>query len=618
LNPAPHSARIRAFSLGALAILYCLLVLAPGLGGGFVFDDYPTIVEEKRIQLERLTWDGMVSAAFAFHPAGGLPRPLASASLALNALATDGLDPFGFKLTNLVIHVLNALLLFAWLRRLLLATGRSVERSALAAGGLALFWAIHPLQVSTVLYVVQRMEMLWVTFAFLSLLAYTHARMAQIAGRGGSLPALTLSMLAFVLGFTAKESAALIPFLIVALERIVFQCEARDPRWARFWRLASASGVAVGVLAVAGLFVKVIGNPVAYAHRDFDLAGRLLAQLEIVPRYLGLIVLPRIDEMTFYYDELLVPSGFEAGVIAGAALLISIVGLAWWQRRRRPLVAFGIALFLLGHLLTSGPLPLELVFEHRNYLPIAGVLLAIYGLLPDRLATTPARQIVVAIAIGALGLGSLTAIRAAAWGNPVVLAQSLVDNNPGSTRAAMDLGEQYMLAAGKDPASSWYPLAIAEFERASRLPQGSIMGEHALVLMHGQLGLPADPTWWPRLEQKLLSKPLRPQDIEALLGLVEHYLGGVPIDGEELGRVTLAVAKRQALSPDLLATFGQAAYQATGVDGPAAELFAMALASPSTDDEYRARVRRGISNIGGPELLAKVDATTPKALEPSP
>jgi hypothetical protein len=565
-------------------------------------------LQEGRLKLTELSWDSLATASFAYNPAGGLPRPIANASFALTVFSQGSVNPLGFKVTNLALHLANGLLLFAWLRLLLVATGRTAERSVLAAGGIALLWTIHPLQVSTVFYVVQRMEMMWVSFALISLLSYTRARIAQVAGRSSGLAMLVLSLAGFLLGFGAKESAALIPFLLLALERIVFRCEAADPRWACFWRRASNAGIVIGAAAIAALFARVALNPSSYAARDFTLAGRLLAQAEIVPMYLGLTLLPRVEKMSFYYDDFTVPASIEAGVFAGVALLTVLLVLAWRLRQKRPLFSLGVSFFLIGHLLTSGPLPLELVFEHRNYLPIAGVLLALYGLLPAGVAKTPQRHVLAAIAIAALGLGALTAVRAAAWGSPVVLAQSLVDMNPGSTRAAMDLGEQYMLAANKDPDSIWYSKAVAEFERASRLPQGSIMGEHALILMNADFGLPADPSWWDRLREKLLVGPLRPQDQEALLGLVDHYLNGITLDGRQLSQVTLMVSRQQLLAPDLLASFAQAAYQAEGSEGAAVELFARALVHPQIDEDYRARIRAGIAKIGDAPLLARVDA----------
>ncbi len=593
--------------LAAMAAIVC--AFAPGLSGSFIFDDYPTILHEARIHLDRFSWDGLKTAAFAFHPEGGLPRPLANASFALNHLAAGGLDPFGFKLTNLALHLVNALLLGAWLRLLLLATGRPPDRATMAAAAIALLWAIHPLQVSTVFYVVQRMEMLWVTFALASLLAYSHGRLQQIRGESQGLGSLGLAAAAFILGFSAKESAALIPFFLVALECLVFRARAVDPRWAKAWRLGSTSGIVIGVLSIAGLFAKVLSNPMAYATRDFTLVGRLLAQLEIVPGYLGLILAPRVDRMTFYYDHLVAPSTADAGVIVGGGLLLALITAAAMLRHKRPLFALGSAIFLFGHLLTSGPLPLELAFEHRNYLPIAGVLLALYGLLPTSVGQIPLRQSIAALCIGVVGLGGLTAIRAATWSNPVVLAQSLVDMNPTSTRAAMDLGEQYMLAAARDPESPWYPKALAEFERASLLPQGSIMGEHGLLLLNADFGLEADPAWWARLERKLSSGTLRPQDLDALTGLVEQLAQGVPLDGRSLSRVTLIVARRRQLAPELLALYGQEAFKAAGPEGPAPELFSRALAAPGLDDAYRARLRRGIENLGGQTLLDEVDAS---------
>jgi hypothetical protein len=216
--------------------------------------------------------------------------------------------------------------------------------------------------------------------------------------------------------------------------------------------------------------------------------------------------------------------------------------------------------------------------------------------------------VVAVVAVLAIGLGALTAIRSASWGNQVMLARYLVDINPRSTRAAMDLGEQYMFAAAKDPASPWYPLALAEFERASGLPQGSIMGEHGLLLMHADFGLPADPAWWARLEHKLTTGPLRPQDVDALTGMVEQRAEGLALDGVALGRACLAVARRRSLAPALLGLYGSEAYKANGLNGPAPELFARALASPLADDAYRARMRQGIERIGGTDLVARAEA----------
>jgi hypothetical protein len=148
---------------------------------------------------------------------------------------------------------------------------------------------------------------------------------------------------------------------------------------------------------------------------------------------------------------------------------------------------------------------------------------------------------------------------------------------------------------------------VAEFERASQLPQGSIMGEHGLLLMNADFGLAADPAWWARMQEKISTVPLRPQEVDAVTGMVEQRLEGLPLDGTALANVALTLAKRRGLAPELYALYGTQAYRDLGVTGPAAEFFAMALTSPTLDDAFRTRIRLGIVNLGGDALLKATD-----------
>ena len=212
MKPTLYANRVRKGALGVFLLLIVVVVFAPGLSGAFIFDDYPTIVQEPRVHLSDFSWDGLVDASFAFHPDGGLPRPLAGATIAANYLAAGGLAPFIYKATNLAVHVLNCGLLFLWLKVLFSARQSVVGSPSTLALVIALLWAIHPLHVSTVLYVIQRMEMLWVTFAVISLWQYSRARLLQISGTPGAQKHLWLTALAIPCGLLAKESAALIPF----------------------------------------------------------------------------------------------------------------------------------------------------------------------------------------------------------------------------------------------------------------------------------------------------------------------------------------------------------------------------------------------------------------------
>jgi len=571
-----------------------------GLPGGFVFDDYPVLLEADAVRLTTLTLPGLVDAAFAYDPAGGLPRPLVNASFALNHWLS-GLDPAAFKLTNVALHALNGLLLFALVRRLLQTLGLGA-RADFAAVAVAVVWLVHPLQVSTVLYIVQRMEMAYATFLLVAAWAYVAFRIRLLASGNVSWPLALTSLAAAALAWTAKENAAVIPYLLLAIELIVFRCRAAHPHQARALRLLTVAGVAIGALALIALYGYGVANPERFIARDFGPIERLASQAVIVPFYLGLIIAPRPDAMLFYYDHWALRDWTGGEVAAGIALIVLLLAVAWRQRNSRPLVSLGIVWFFAGHLVTSAPLPLELAFEHRNYVPSAGVVIAMLGVvlpLLDRAA--PALRLAIPLALAALV--AVTGLRSAYWADIDLMSRYKVDINPTSMRARMDYGERYMLAANRDPASPLTAEAIAQFEQVTRLPQGSILGEHALVLLAAGFGMPAESWWWTSMERKVASNILRPQDAEALIGLVEQRLEGLPLDDRALLRITLAAARRDSLSAEVLLLFATHAASVPEAGDATLELLARGRRQAASDREYLDRIDRGIHAMGGDDLL---------------
>ena len=195
------------------AVAACFLL--PGLSGGFVFDDRPNIIENTVLHVSRLNLDDLLYAAYSFQPGHGT-RSLSMLSFALDYWRGDGLNPRVFKSTNLLIHALTTFALALMLRRLLTLAQWPPRRAAMGALVLALLWAIHPLQVSSVLYVVQRMQTLVTLFMVLALWAYMGMRHAQMEGRRSRLQGV-LTVLFWVLGFAAKEDALLLPLYTLAL-----------------------------------------------------------------------------------------------------------------------------------------------------------------------------------------------------------------------------------------------------------------------------------------------------------------------------------------------------------------------------------------------------------------
>lgn len=581
--------------LGLLLALACAAVYWPGIGGAFLMDDYPNIISNPAIHATSATWESMKAAALAYHMGG---RPLATITFALNH-AIGGLDPWGYKVVGLTIHAVNALLVFFLLLRLtsIKRAGDGWSRAAVFA--VALVWAIHPLQVSTVLYVVQRMETLSLTFVLLALLAYQRGRTRQIEGQRGW-HWLAGSALLAVVGLLSKESAVLFPAYALALELTLLRFEARDPRTTTTLKWAYAIATFCAVAVFAFVIVPHYAAPGGYAFRDFTPLERVLTQARVLPMHLGQILLPLPGSMSFYYDDLAVSRGLlaPATTLAGLLVLASLGGLAWYLRNRLPLVSLGLLWFFAGHLLTSNVFPLELVFEHRNYFALLGVLLALGDVLnrATRAVATPIAWVGMTALV--LGLASLTLIRSATWGNPLTLAMDMVARNTASARASSDLGEQYMLLSDMNPRSPFYGMAMAEFERGSRLPSASILPDQGLILMAASGGQPVKDEWWTRLIHKLRARPIAPQDNAGVMGLLNHRYKGLALDDRRLGEALAVTFERARMPASAYASYGDYALRYLGDEALAERMFVRAVEHDPTDADYAARIFAALVSDG--------------------
>lgn len=546
-----------------LAIVLAALVMLPGLGGGFLFDDYPNIVQNPATHAETLDLATMARAAQAYEP-GAIGRPLATISFALDHLLWGGLDPFGFKLTNLLVHLLNLALGFALLRRVFaLANPAGADAAWRPALLVALLWAIHPLQVGTVLYVVQRMEMLAITSLLLALMAYLRGRTDQMAGRGAGWGWIALSGLLAASGLLSKESAVIFPLLTLSLELTLLRFAGATPGQARFWRWSYAAGTALAAAVFFAVVVPLYAVPEMYGYRDFTLVERLLTQLRVLPMYLGQILLPSPSSMLFNYDHLEASRGLmqPATTLAGGLFLAALAATAWWLRHRLPLVALGVMWFFAGHFLTSNVIPLELAFEHRNYLPLLGIALAVAGIFQRFEQQRAVRGLVVVVI---LAFAFITGLRSLTWGDPLLLAIEHTTVNPLSARASNDLGIEFADASGHDPASPWFARAVAEFERGIALPNSSPLPEQALILLMASNGRPVQPGWWDSIDRKLATRPIGPQDVGAMTGLLRERVNGTVFDDARFqaawatmdARTRLPAATHSAYARYLLLTLG--------------------------------------------------------------
>lgn len=517
-----------------LVFAITLLLFWPGLTGPFLFDDLHVLVSNDALHITQFSIEQLKQAAFSFDMGGG-GRTLAMLTFGINHVLT-GLEPYSYKLTGVLIHALNAVLVYCLLRHLLHLAGFQARNQQLFSLLLALLWSIHPIQVSSALYVVQRMETLSLTFVLLALLAYLHGRQRQLAGAAGwhwmlfCLPLVAL-------GLSSKETAALFPVYTLVLELTLLGFAAQSPRTANAWRWLYT----VGSLLALALFVLVIvphyGTLDTHTGRDFNTAERLLSQLRILPMYLGQILLPLPANLYFYYDDFVPSRGWlePASTLLGGVFLLGLLLVAWLQRRRMPLFALGVGWFFAAHAITSNVVALELVFEHRNYFALLGVLLALAGLM-GRLPlgnSTRGFRLAGATAIF-LAVAALGAIRSATWGDELLLAVQHAAFNPDSARAAHELGVVYYGMTDGYTNSPFFSFARQQFERESALPQATILADQALIILNSQLEGADSTAYWDALDDKLKQRPVTVETTHAMFALMDNRYAGRAIDDARL------------------------------------------------------------------------------------
>ena len=465
---------MRAFPIVVMVVPLIGAVLLgiywPGLHGDFFFDDLPNILVAEDLRLESLSIEALQSAITNGF-SGLFGRPVAQLSFALNYYY-GGLDPFAFKLTNLFIHAASGLLVYRLAFRLFFLVPPSPERYrwVVASGFLATLWVMHPIQLLPVLHVVQRMTSISAFFLLAALLCHLRGR-EQGGGRGLGWLALGWGVL-WPLSFLSKETGLLFPLFALAWELIVQRAaSARLDSFAKAFATLAGVGLALVILYLLSPFGQWLWA--GYGLRSFSLVERVLTEGRVLWFYLGLILIPRLEAFGLFHDDFTISSGLLVPwtTLPALAGLAGLAGLAWWARKRMPLVSFGLAWFLIGHGMESTVLPLEIAHEHRNYLPLFGVLLAIVTLLM-RAITVPGPLKTTGIALAAVMLAYfpfVTSLRAAQFGDEVRRTQLEAQHHRSSARSQNEAGRVLAAVAEQGgPGSPAYSLARTHYQLAGR------------------------------------------------------------------------------------------------------------------------------------------------------
>lgn len=477
------------------SLLLAALIYLPGLPGAFLYDDIGSISNNAAIALKSLDLESLRQAALSA-PIGGLLRPISTLSFALDAYLF-GVSPGPFKVTNIVIHLAVGVVLWFLARELLRAyrksTGASLDDRAIVWLSLATstLWLVHPLNLTSVLYVVQRDNSLSALFTSAAVLSYLVGRRRMQMGTGGRLLIWALTPCLIVIGILCKENAALAPVYILAAEFTLLGFKDADGkpsaevRWF-FGLFLGLPLVAAAVLAA----VKPVLFFGSYVGRDFTPYERVLSECRILLDYLRWAFIPDLRQLGLFHDDILPSRGLldPATTLPSVIVVTALVVAGFGLRKRLPLLSFGLLWFFAGQLMESTVLPLELAFEHRNYLPLFGLLLGLVGTLYP-LAAAQGRESLAKglLAGGVLLLACTTAMRAADWQTELSFARSESRHHLASAHALAELQGTYASYAVASGDARIAPLAVEAAQRSEALDPGAINQEIGLAYMFAGL-----------------------------------------------------------------------------------------------------------------------------------
>ncbi len=419
-------------------VLIAGLIAYSGIGDGvFLFDDLAQIINNTRIR-DLSSLSTVLSKT----------RPVVDLTLAVNYAYGD-LNPRGYLVVNLAVHLAAALTLLGVVRRTLL-TPRLSHRYGFDAHWMAfvvaLVWVVHPLQTQSVNYCIQRAESMMALFYLLTLYCV-------IRGAGSSRPVgwYVIAIVVCALGMGSKAVMATAPIVILAYDRIFLAASWRDVvkrRWPAYAGLTAT----LAILFVRGVVPSVLGTKTVGASSGFSLEGTTplqyaLTQFGVLVEYLKLSLWPYPLCLDYQW-----PTAETLGAIAPAALVIvSLVAASFWLLAKRPAIGFVCISPWLVLAPTSTIIPIkDAMFEHRMYLPLAGIvtLVVIAGahvvtLLRHRIACSRmSAGVGVAIVVGTVTttLVMRTARRTETYQSKESMWRDVVSKRPNNARALQHLG----------------------------------------------------------------------------------------------------------------------------------------------------------------------------------
>lgn len=337
----------------------------------FHFDDRPNILQNPNVQIKTFSWDRLLT--FVSNTYEVSIRIFSYFTFALNYYFGE-FNVFGYHVVNFLVHVAAGIFLY-WFLQLTFHLPYLKEKYGPISYKVALFTSLifitHPIQTQSVTYIVQRMTSMAGMFYLLTMILYIKGRLSLGIRKYVYFGSASVT---YLLGIFSKENVAILPLFVLIYEFYFFQNVTLSLKGRK------VLGVVIGVvtlIAVAGLAVwgkryyELIIE--GYKIRDFTLGERVLTQFRVVLYYLTLLAYPHPSRLNLDYDFPVSKSLVEPmTTLFSFLLVIGLLAFAVWMAKKNSLVSFCIFWYFGNLVIESSIFPLEMVYEHRLYLPSIG------------------------------------------------------------------------------------------------------------------------------------------------------------------------------------------------------------------------------------------------------
>ena len=440
------------------------------------FDDYPNIVDNPWVHINDLKFKNLKAALFAGYDDGQylgkqVYRPVPMLTFALNwYIGKDNV--LGYHIVNNAIHLVTTIFLFLTVLNLLMSPnlkGKYQGNEYTIAFLSAILWGVNPIQTQAVTYIIQRMASFAAMFYIIGIYFYLKTRLSE----PGSKRYLFIigCLFSFIFALGSKENTATFPIALAIIEILFFQ-DLKDRATRR--KVVAAITIS-GVLMTVFLMVFYIRGNIShllkgYENRTFTLGERLMTEPRIIMYYLGQIFYPIASRLSLVHDIKISTSFYTPWTTISAILaIIFLLGIGFSQAIKRPIIALGIFFFFINHIIESTILPLELIFEHRNYLPsfflffpVAAWLIWLVNYFKKN--NSFIQKLLVISVVGVIfSFCSGTVVRNRAWATEKTLWEDCIVKAPGMARSYHNLAYYHYRKIGdKNKAMEFYKKSLTK------------------------------------------------------------------------------------------------------------------------------------------------------------